>query len=123
MAGIVAGDALAASVSALAGRLADELDPRDEANAALDLAVALVAGGAVEACDWVPPPDVLPVLAASIFDAGPAPQEADIAALKTWPGAGDAGSPPWDDILHLAKALPWRPVPGTLADILGIAGF
>lgn len=125
IAGIVTGADLATRISDLAPRLGDELEPADELDAVLDLTVAALAGGLVghPMPGLDPAAEVLQTATCVLFDAGFVPDEETIVAAESWPAPAASGPPLATDVLRLAAVRPWQPVPGTLADILGLRGF
>jgi hypothetical protein len=139
-AGALRGEELRRLVDALAPRVEDELDPGRELVAGLPLLEALAHGGEagplVELADrWRVPP---PLLVDQLFHAETA---LGVAALVGHPGLDGLLARPeerWDrlyryelcwwtgsdsvrDALAVVAAPPWRPLPGSLADLTGMA--
>jgi hypothetical protein len=136
-AGALSGRALVEHVRELAPRVADELDPGRELLAGLPLVMALAHGGAAEALseqavEWRLPP---PLLADQAFQAGLRLPASVLDPLLAVPEQDWSGLFPWDygwwrdtatkdtdrrlaceDVLQVAANLPWRPLPGSLAD-------
>jgi hypothetical protein len=132
------GAELATLAEALAPRIQDELDPGDELVAGLPLLEALAHGGQggllVElAGRWGAPP---PLLADQLFHAGAAAGAATLLGAAGLDGLLTGPESGWDqgwvyrfcwwtgpdsvrDALAVTAASPWRPVPGSLADLVG----
>lgn len=141
-AGALSGHAVADLAAELAPRVTDELDPGRELIAGLPLIEALAYAGQVEtliplALDWRLPP---PLLASRLFfgeareaAAALADRVDELFALPPdawdtlyrwefgwWVAASGAESDQRAtvrDVLAIAGALPWQPLPGSLADI------
>jgi hypothetical protein len=137
-AGAMGGAEVAELAGALAPRIEDELDPGDELVAGLPLLEALAHGGQggllVElAGRWRAPP---PLLANQLFHAGAADGASALLGAEGLAGLLAAPEDGWDqgfeyrfcwwtgpgsvrDALAVTAASPWRPLPGSLADLVG----
>jgi hypothetical protein len=145
-AGALGGAALVELAQELAFRAEDELDPGRELVAGLPLLEALAHGGQADpltelAGRWLVPP---PLLVDQLFHAEAAKgaallvghpgldrildePEAEWAQLYHygfcwWTGAGADRAAAVVDALAVTAACPWRPLPGSLADLVGWPG-
>jgi hypothetical protein len=136
LAGALPDAALLALATTLRPRVADELDPDDVSLAGLPLLVALAKGGTADllsACmaEWrIAPAWLIEVLfgAGVMVDATVIARSREVPPLQAgaaagygggwWPAAAPQQTEACADALLIAAAVPWRPVPGTLADIV-----